>query len=152
MSFSFIDQMEENVRFNLCYPYHINREKLLQPEIAHPLIPDARHTHSFEMLLKRAYREPFAFYLTEEDMKAYSNQELEFISRIITLEQERINAGQCVMDFDIDDEAMEYLLDYKMKHNLTFEEAIVDILSKIVMNPSILTNAQNIDLKGNCNG
>ena len=139
MSFSFIDQMEENVRFNLCYPYHINRDKLQQPEPIN--FPTARHTHSFEMLLKRAYREPFAFYLTDEDMQSYSNQELEFISRIIALEQERINAGQCVVDIDIDDTAMECLLDYKMKHNLTFEEAVVDILSKIVANPSILTNA-----------
>lgn len=150
MSFSFIDQMEENVRFNLCYPYHIKHDKLQQPEPTS--LPTARHTHSFEMLLKRAYREPFAFYLTEEDMKAYSAQELEFIARIIALEQERINAGQCVMDLDIDDETMEYLLDYKTQHNLTFEEAIVDILSKIITNPSILTNTQNIDLKGNCNG
>lgn len=141
MSFSFIDQMEENVRFNLCYPYHMKREKMQNPETVHPSFPDALHTHSFETLLKRAYREPFAFYLTEEDMKAYSAQELEFISRVISFEQERINAGQCIIDLDIEEDTMEYLLMYKQQHNMTFEEAIVDILTKIIGDPSLLGDA-----------
>lgn len=142
MSFTFIDQMEENVRFNLCYPYHMKRDKMQHPETMHPSFPDALHTHSFETLLKRAYHEPFAFYLTDEDMKAYSSQELEFISKVIAFEQERINAGQCIIDLDIDEETMEYLLDYKQKHNMTFEESIVDILSKIIENPEILADAK----------
>ncbi len=141
MSFSFIDQMEENVRFNLCYPYHMNREKMQNPETVHHSFPDALHTHDFETVLKRAYREPFAFYLTEEDMKAYSSQELEFIAKVIAFEKERINAGQCVIDLDIDEETMEYLLDYKQKHNMTFEEAIVDILTKLISNPDMLAAA-----------
>ena len=29
MSFSFMEQMEENVRYSLIYPYHIDFEKLL---------------------------------------------------------------------------------------------------------------------------
>jgi hypothetical protein len=150
MSFSFIDQMEENVRFNLCYPYHIHREKLQKPEPE--CFPTARHTHSFEMLLKRAYCEPFAFYLTEEDMAAYSAQELEFIARVVAFEQERIQSGQCIVDLNIDDDTMEYLLNYKTTHKLTFEEAVVDILSKIIENPGILSNVKHNDLKGNCNG
>ena len=143
MSFSFIDQMEENVRFNLCYPYHMNRDKMQNPETMHPAFPNALHTHSFELLLKRAYKEPFAFYLTEEDMKAYSAQELEFISRVISFEQERINAGQCIIELDIEDDTMEYLLDYKEKHNMTFEEAVVDILTKLISDPSVLEAAKN---------
>lgn len=150
MSFSFIDQMAENVRFNLCYPYHIHRDKLQKPE--HAFLPAARHTHSFEMLLKRAYCEPFAFYLTDEDMTAYSAQELEFIARVVACEQKRIQAGQCIIDLNIDDDAMEYLLQYKAMHKLTFEDAVVDILSKMIENPSILLNAKNTDLKGNSNG
>ena len=141
MSFSFIDQMEENVRFNLCYPYHMNREKMQNPETVHPSFPDALHTHDFETVLKRAYREPVAFYLPEEDMKSYSSPELEFIAKVIAFEKERINAGQCVIDLDIDEETMEYLLDYKQKHNMTFEEAIVDILTKLISNPDILAAA-----------
>ena len=143
MSFSFIDQMEENVRFNLCYPYHMNRDKMQKPETVHPAFPNALHTHSFELLLKRAYQEPFAFYLTEEDMKAYSAQELEFISRVISFEQERINAGQCIIELDIEDETMEYLLSYKEKNNMTFEEAVVDILTKLISDPSVLEAAKN---------
>lgn len=143
MSFSFIDQMEENVRFNLCYPYHMNRDKMQKPETVHPAFPNALHTHSFELLLKRAYQEPFAFYLTEDDMKAYSAQELEFISRVISFEQERINAGQCIIELDIEDETMEYLLSYKEKNNMTFEEAVVDILTKLISDPSVLEVAKN---------
>jgi hypothetical protein len=129
MSFSFVDQMSENVQFNLCYPYHLNREKMKNPAVMPQAFPDALHTHSFEALLKHAYREPLAFYLTEEDMKAYSAQELEFISRVISFEQERINAGQCIIDLVIEEDTMEYLLMYKQQHNMTFEEAVVDILT-----------------------
>lgn len=150
MSFTFIDQMEENVRFNLCYPYHVHREKLQNPEPA--CFPTARHTHSFEMLLKRAYCEPFAFYLTEEDMAAYSTQELEFIYKVVAYEQERIKSGQCLIDLSFDEDTMEYVLQYKITNNLTFEEAVVDILAKIVENPGILSNVKHNDLKGICNG
>jgi hypothetical protein len=143
MSFSFIDQMEENVRFNLCYPYHMNREKMQNPEMVHPCLLNSLHTHSFEMLLKRAYQEPFAFYLTDEDMKAYSAQELEFVSRVIVFEQERINAGQCIVDLEFNDETMEYLMQYKQRHNLTFEEAVIDILSKMMDDPRLLTTTSN---------
>ena len=71
-------------------------------------------------------------------MKAYSAQELEFISRVISFEQERINAGQCIIDLDIEEDTMEYLLMYKQQHNMTFEEAVVDILTKIIDDPSML--------------
>lgn len=143
MSFSFIDQMEENVRFNLCYPYHMNREKMQNPGMVHPCLLNHLHTHSFEMLLKRAYQEPFAFYLTEEDMKAYSAQELEFIARVIALEQKRINSGQCIVDLELDADSMEYLMQYKQQHNLTFEEAVVDILTKMMHDPRLLTTTSN---------
>jgi hypothetical protein len=95
------------------------------------------------MLLKRAYQEPFAFYLTDEDMKAYSAQELEFVSRVIVFEQERINAGQCIVDLEFNDETMEYLMQYKQRHNLTFEEAVIDILSKMMDDPRLLTTTSN---------
>ena len=139
MSFSFIDQMEENVRFNLCYPYHMNRDKMQNPGVIHPCLLNSLHTHSFEMLLKRAYQEPFAFYLTDEDKKAYSAQELELIARVINFEQERIHAGQCIVDIELDDDAMEYLMQYKQKYNLTFEEAVVDIVNKMMSDPRPLT-------------
>ncbi len=142
MNFSFVDQMEENVRFNLCYPYHMNRDKMLRPETVHPSFPDALHTHSFEKLLSRAYREPFAFYLTDKDKTAYSAQELEFIARVVAFEQERINNGQCLIDLDITDETMEFLLKYKAQHNMTFEEAVVDILTKIIGNPEMIAGSK----------
>lgn len=138
MSFSFIDQMEENVRFNLCFPYHMHRKKMLNPNTVHPAFPDALHTHSFERLLNKAYREPFAFYLTDEDKKAYSAQELELISRVLTLEQQRINDGNTIIDLNLEPETLDWLLEYKEKNNMTFEEAIVDILRKIIEEPSLV--------------
>lgn len=141
MSFSFIDQMEENVCFNLRYPYHMNREKMQNPGMVHPCFLNNLHTHSFEMLLKRAYQEPFAFYLTDEDMKSYSAQELEFIARVIAFEQKRINDGQCIVDIELDADSMEYLMQYKQQHNLTFEEAVVDIIAKMMQDPRLLTTS-----------
>ena len=139
MSFSFINQMEENVRFNLCFPYHMHREKMLDPNIIQPALPESLHTHSFERLLNKAYREPFAFYLTEEDKKAYSAQELELISRVLTLEQQRINEGNTIIDLNLEPQTLDWLLKYKEKNNMTFEEAIIHILRKIVEAPSPVT-------------
>lgn len=134
MSFSFIDQMEENVRFNLCYPYHMNRDKMLHPETVHPSFPDSLHTHSFERILKRAYREPFAFYLTEEDAKAYSAQEIELIQRVTDFERARIAEGQTIIDLELEPDTLAWLLEYKERNNLTFEEAVVSVLCKIIDN------------------
>lgn len=134
VSFSFINQMEENTKFNLCYPYHIHKDKMLKPETLNPIFADSLHTHSFELLLKRAYQEPFAFYLTDEDRQAYSNQELEFIARILTFEKERINNGYEIIDFDLEPDTLNALLEYKNKNNMTFEEAVLDVLQKIVNN------------------
>lgn len=143
MSFSFINQMEENVRFNLCFPYHMQREKMLNPNIIQPALPESLHTHSFERLLNKAYREPFAFYLTEEDKKAYSAQELELISRVLTLEQQRVNEGNAIIDLNLEPEALDWLLIYKEEHNMTFEEAIIDILRKIIEKPSDVIPVSN---------
>ena len=47
MSFSFMEQMEENVRYSLIYPYHIDFEKLLNKDNYNKNYPDAYHCHSF---------------------------------------------------------------------------------------------------------
>ena len=67
MSFSFMEQMEENVRYSLIYPYHIDFEKLLNKDNYNKNYPDAYHCHSFEEVLQKAYLESKAFYLTDSD-------------------------------------------------------------------------------------
>lgn len=130
MSFTFTNQMEENTGFVLSYPFHINHDKLQQkPPIA---MPCAQVANSFERVLKRAYREPFAFYLTDEDKKAYSEQEVKLLLKVVEIEQQRINNGMCVVDIDLDEETFAYLILYKNAHNLTLEEAIIQILSKVL--------------------
>lgn len=128
--FTFTNQVEENVGKFLSYPFHVDNTKLtnIQP-IA---FPDARNARTFEDVLQHAYKEPFAVYLTEDDKSAYSAQELELLNAVITFEQERVNQGMCKIDINIDDETMDALLDYKTEHRLTFEQAVIELLTKMI--------------------
>ena len=83
MEFSFMEQMEENTGFSLIYPYHVDFDKLIGNDFYNKDYPDAFHCHSFEEVLQKAYREPRAFYLTGEDVRYYSTQEIEFIQKVI---------------------------------------------------------------------
>ena len=138
MSFSFMEQMEENVRYSLIYPYHIDFEKLLNKDNYNKNYPDAYHCHSFEEVLQKAYLESKAFYLTDSDKIYYSSQELEFIKKVIEDETEKINKGYKLTTLDFTEETLEMLNQYKKIKNMTFEEAVTDILMTVVKNPDIL--------------
>ncbi len=137
MSFTFTNQMEENAGLMLSYPFHLYRDKM--QECMHPSMPSTQTARSFEQVLKKAYREPFAFYLTPEDKKAYSEQEIQLLTKTIELEQKRINDGMCIIDLNLDEETIAYIMLYKTRYNLTFEEAVVDILSKLLANTEVPT-------------
>ena len=130
--FTFLDQMEENIKSSLYFPYHINFDKLIGNGYYNKEYPDSYHSHSFEDVVRNAYKEPNAFYLTEEDKEYYSNQEINFINKVISFEQDRIKNGMTLVDLNLSDETLENIEKYKFENNLTFEEAIADILRKAI--------------------
>lgn len=134
MDITFIKQMEENTGFSLSYPYHIKKEDLLGNYEFSPNECGCYNEKSFEKLLNIVYLEPKAFYLTEDDKKFYSAQELEFINRVIIDELKKIDKGMVIVNIDMTPDALELLEKYKAKNNMTFEEAVIDILTKFVEN------------------
>ena len=134
----FIEQMEENIKMSLIFPYHVKHNELKKPEYYNIDYPNAYHTHSFEEVVRVAYLESKAFYLTEEDKAYYSNQEIDFINKVIETELEKINNGYELIDLELNEETIEMINLYKIEHNMTFEEAVIDILKKIIDNPEVL--------------
>ena len=130
-------------RYSLIYPYHIDFEKLLNKDNYNNNYPDAYHCHSFEEVLQKAYLESKAFYLTDSDKIYYSSQELEFIKKVIEDETEKINKGYKLTTLDFTEETLEMLNQYKKIKNMTFEEAVTDILMTVVKNPDILGSENN---------
>lgn len=131
-NFTFLEQMEENIKQNLIYPFHIKHHKLLGNDFYNKDFHNTYHTHSFEEVLNKAYREPKAFYLTDEDKKYYSPQEIRFIKEVIKYEIDKINKGMVIVNLELSKETIDYLNQYKTENNLTFEEAINDILKKMI--------------------
>lgn len=126
--------MEENVKFNLIFPYHIDFKNLLGNNDYNLCYADNFHCHTFEEVLNKAYLEPKAFYLTSEDMEYYSKQELEFINKVKEDESKKLDNGMELVTFDLTPEAMDMLMKYKSMNNMTMEEAVVDILTKMLNN------------------
>jgi len=137
----FMDQMEENVKFNLIFPYHIHHDKLLGNEYYNPEHPDSYHCHKFEDVLHAAYMEAKAFYLTDEDKKYYSEQEIEFINKVIEDESKKIDAGYEIITLDLEEETIAMIEAYRTQKGMTFEEAVIDILKKAIENPEVLKEA-----------
>lgn len=135
----FMEQMEENVKYNLIYPYHIDFEKYLDNEYHNEKYPDTYHKHSFEEVLHIAYMEPFALYLTEEDKKFYSEQEIVFIEKVKEDEGRKLNNGMELVTLNLSEETQDLIDNYKLKYKMTFEEAIIDILKKIIENKESFT-------------
>ena len=50
----------------------------------------------------------------------------------------KINNGYELVDLELNEETIEMINLYKIEHNMTFEEAVVDILKKIIDNPEVL--------------
>lgn len=72
------------------YPYHIHFDKLLDKDYYNPEFADCYHKHSEMAIIRTIYKEPFAFYLTEEDMKYYPENELKAIEVV-----QKIAKQQC---------------------------------------------------------
>ena len=125
MEFSFMEQMEENTGFSLIYPYHVDFDKLIGNDFYNKDYPDAFHCHSFEEVLQKAYREPRAFYLTGEDVRYYSTQEIEFIQKVIKDETRKLDEGFEIVTLNLNDDVMDMLIQYKLENNMTFEEAVI---------------------------
>lgn len=124
--------MEENVKFNLVFPYHINTDELVGNVYHDKNFLKSYHTHSFSEVLRIAYLESKAFYLTEEDKKCYSNQEIEFIEKVLECERTKIDNGMVLVDLELSEETLGMIEKYKQIHNMTFEEAVNDILIKAI--------------------
>lgn len=73
-------EVSEFIRDNLVYTYHINHAKLIS--CTFPTELEHSHEHSFEEVLKIYLLEPEAIYLTDEDMKCYSGQELRILEKL----------------------------------------------------------------------
>lgn len=142
---SFIEQMCENVKTSLIFPFHIKQEKLHYEDgnnlYFNPDYPDSYHEHSFENVLRVAYQQPYAFYLTKEDKKYYSEQERVLIDSVIKREIDLLNQGYKLMTLDMTEETEEMLQEYCAKNGFTMEEGVVDILKKIVTDPNILNTS-----------
>lgn len=74
------EQIMDNHRTGV-YPYHINHD-LRQSDYFYNKNYTEFHEHDFQSILLRVSDEPKAFYLTEDDKKYYSTQELEVIEKI----------------------------------------------------------------------
>ena len=57
-------------------PYHIHFDKLLGNREFNEQYSDQYHKHNLSGVIRLIYEEPFAFYLTEEDKKHYSENDL----------------------------------------------------------------------------
>ena len=128
----FIEQMEENTKYNLLYPYHLREDKVQGNLKYDKKYADSLHCHYFDDVLHAAYLEPYAFYLTEEDRKYYSEQEVEFINKVIEDESRKLDNGMVLVNLDLSEETIALLEAYKAANNMTFEEAIIDILKKCI--------------------
>lgn len=137
----FMEQMEENTKFNLIFPYHINHDKLLGNEYYNPEHPDSYHCHNFGDLLHAAYMEAKAFYLTDEDKKYYSEQEIELINRVVENESKKIDEGYEIITLDLEEDTIAMIEAYRMQNNMTFEEAVIDILKNAMEHPDVLAAA-----------
>lgn len=128
----FLEQMEETANFNLFFPFHLDQEKLLGNYKFNPEYGEALHCHFFNDVLNVAYLEPLAFHLTFEDEKHYSEQEKTFLQKLQSAEAEKINKGLEIITLELEEETIEALNQYRKEKNLTIEEALVDVLHRIV--------------------
>ena len=70
--------------------------------------------------------------ISEEDRKYYSEQEVEFINKVIEDESRKLDNGMVLVNLDLSEETIALLEAYKAANNMTFEEAIIDILKKCI--------------------
>lgn len=68
---------------NKYFPYHINSEQLIDKTRYTKEFGDTFHKKSENAIIRVIYKEPFAFYLTEDDKKHYTESQLHII-KIVT--------------------------------------------------------------------
>lgn len=73
-------EMSEFIRDNLFYTYHVYKDKLISDDLSDDT--DYSHEHTFEAILIAYVLEPEAIYLTDEDKKWYSEQELRILDKL----------------------------------------------------------------------
>ena len=76
-----VNKIMQDYQLNLIYPFHINHD-LKQGKHFYNENYIEFHTHDFQSIIIRIVEEPHAFYLTDNDKKYYSKQELEIIEII----------------------------------------------------------------------
>lgn len=75
------EKIMEFYKIGLVYPYHIDHS-LKRGNCYYNENYTEFHEHNFHSVVITVWNEPDAFYLTEEDMEYYSQQELEVIEKI----------------------------------------------------------------------
>lgn len=79
------------------YPFHIHSDKLIDKTRYTKKYGDIFHKHSLSAITRVIYKEPFAFYLSEEDKKYYKTSDLqtiEFVKKLaITQLHEAVNSN-----------------------------------------------------------
>lgn len=138
---SFMNQMEENVKSGLVYPYHVHQDKLLGNITHNPDTPDGYHTHDYPGVVRIAYMEPKAFYLSDEDKKYYSQQEIDFIMKVVEDEARKVDEGMVIVNLDLTEETEALLEEFKLQTGMTTEEAVIYLLKKMVEDPDQLKQA-----------
>ena len=128
----FMNQMEEETKTNLIFPFHIDKDKLLGNFTFNFENGNEFHKHYYSDVLRVAQVEPYAFYFTKEDEEFYSVQEIEFITKVQKIEIEKLNKGYELITLELEEETINYLNIYKKQHNLTTEQAITTILKEMI--------------------
>lgn len=124
-----IEQMTENTKLSLVYPFHMNMKLILDKSKGYNEYNEAPN---FETALMAAYLEPNAFYLTEEDEDKYSHQEFLLLEATRRDQIDKLARGYELVTLDLTPETLEYLEEYKRRTGLTTEEAVISILKKII--------------------
>lgn len=102
-------EVSEFIRDNLVYTYHINHANLIS--CIFPTELEHSHEHNFEEVLKIYLLEPEAVYLTDEDMKCYSKQELRILNKLQVSLKEVYNFYKDIKRIKDTDRRLEAILD-----------------------------------------
>lgn len=73
-------------------PYHIHFDKLLGNHNFNPDYADSYHKHNLSSIIRLIYKEPYAFYLTEEDKKYYEPNALNAIKVVTDIAIQQVEA------------------------------------------------------------
>ena len=81
-------------RRDIYLPYHIDFEKWIDKNHYNPDYSEHYHKHNQSGIIRTIYKEPFAFYLTQEDKTYYSESELKAIQIVQKIAIESYNSTE----------------------------------------------------------